>query len=312
MYLKKLLEPIDLNAPESPEDILHFANICGLCKDSVNINDLFTDDWRKKASKYIDPETNLHYLKVPKETIIFHGMDIKYKFDASRVPKYFGTLPTAYPYGFVSLKNSRKAEKGKVIAFRLKEDILVLDIFELENWKILIPTELSVPKEVLEAADECFYYKPNSDRKFIARNSSTECDNIVYEYLLSLPQTSIASAAGALHQRGLTDEIVFTDSSKLQKVGYELPYEIVMLNDFTENVGRINCAFVIEARSNVGDRNFRLVTTLSEQDFREHRYQPIPYPGKRSFENLSRKQKREMRRQCLERALGNFEIHEFN
>jgi hypothetical protein len=212
-------------------------------------------------------------------------MDIKYPFDISRIPKYFGTLTTAYPYGFVSLKNARSAEQGKVIAFRLKRDILVLDISVLENWKILIPTISFVPEEVLKAADECFYYKPNSDRKFISRTSSTECDNIIYQYLLSLPQTSIADAAGARSQGKMSDEIVFTDSYKLQSVGYELPYEIVMVNDLTYDKG-VECAFVIEARSSVDDRNFRLVTSLSEKDFREHRMIFSPEAGEKTFNNI--------------------------
>jgi hypothetical protein len=314
-YLSTLLAPIDLSIPfdkpATTEEIKHFADVCELTRDAVNVNDLFTYDWREKATEYIDPKTNLQYLKVPKGSVIYHGMDIKYKFDANRVPKYFGVLTTAYPYGFVSLKNRRSLEQGKVIAFRLKEDILVLDVSVVENWKILIPTEDSAPKEIIEAAEECFYYKPSSPDK-IVRSSTTKCDNMIYEYLLSLPQTSIASAAGARSQRRMTDEIVFTDSSKLQKVGYELPYEIVMHNNFNYKESKVHCAFVIEARSNVDDRNFRLVTTLGEQDFREHPYIFSPDVGKETFDYLTRPQLIEMRKQCLQRTLGNFKIYEFS
>jgi hypothetical protein len=313
-YLNTLLEPINLNipfdTPATSEEIKHFADVCGLTKDAVNVNDLFTYDWIEKATQYIDPKTNLQYLKVPKGAVLYHGMDIKYKFDVSRVPKYFGILTTAYPYGFVSLKNRRTLEQGKVIAFRLKEDILVLDVSVVENWKILIPTEDSAPKEIIESAEDCFNYKPNSSDK-IVRSSTTKCDNIIYEYLLSLPQTSIASAAGARSQRRMTDEIVFTDSSKLEKVGYELPYEIVMLNVFDNEDSGMHCAFVIEARSNNDDRSFRLVTTLSEQDFREHPYIMSPDSGKPTFDDIPIKEAREMRKRCLQRALGNFKIEEF-
>ena len=309
-YLNNLLQPIDLNIPfDTPatfSEVEHFANVCGLTRDTISIEDLFVYDWREKSIVYIDPKTNLQYIKIPKEGIIYHGMDIKYPFDMSRVPKYFGTLTTAYPYGFVSLKNARSAEQGKVIAFRLKRDILVLDISVIENWKILIPTESSAPKEVLIAAEECFNYKPNSD-DILSRTSSTECDNIIYQYLLSLPQTSIADAAGARSQGRMTDEIVFTDSSKLELAGYELPYEIVMVNDLTSDNG-VDCAFVIEARSTVDDRNFRLVTTLSEKDFRLHKYQFAPEAGETTFDNITPEQIKKMRQQCMQRALGNFEI----
>ena len=309
-YLNSLLSPINLNTSfddtPSSEEIDYFASVCGLTHDIVSIEDLFTYDWREKSIIYIDPKTNLQYIKVPKEGVIYHGMDIKYPFDMSRIPKYFGTLTTAYPYGFVSMKNARTAEQGKVIAFRLKRDILVLDISVIENWKILIPTENSAPKEVLIAAEECFNYKSNSDN-ILTRTSTTECDNIIYQYLLSLPQTSIADAAGARSQGKMTDEIVFVDSSKLELAGYELPYEIVMVNDLTSDNG-VDCAFVIEARSSMNDRNFRLVTTLSEKDFREHKYQFAPEAGEKTFDNITPEQITKMRQQCMQRALGNFDI----
>jgi hypothetical protein len=314
-YLNTLLEPINLNIPfnkpATSKEIKHFADICGLTRDAVNDNDLFTYDWREKATEYIEPKTNLQYLKVPKGTIIYHGMDNKYKFDVSRVPKYFGVLTTAYPYGFVSSKNRRSLEQGKVIAFRLKEDILVLDVSVIKNWKILIPTESSAPKEILKAAEDCFNYKPNSSDKII-RVSSLDCDNLIYKYLLSLPKTSIATAVGARSQNRMSDEIVFMDASKLEKVGYELPYEIVMLNTFNLDDSGVHCAFVIEARSNVDDRNFRLVTTLGEQDFREHQYILSPVPGKETFDEPEMDQLWEMRNQCLQRSLGNFKIYEFS
>lgn len=309
-YLIKLLSPINLNipfdTPATDSEIEHFVSVCGLTRDTINVEDLFTYDWTKTSTNYIDPKTNLQYLKVPKGAIIYHGMDIKYSFDISRVPKYFGILTTAYPYGFVSLKNARTAEQGKVVAFRLKRDILVLDISVVENWNILIPSRESVPEEVLVAADKCFNYKPNSNNK-LSRTSSTECDNIIYKYLLSLPKTSIADAGGSRHQGRMADEIVFIDSSILREVGYELPYEIVMVNDLTSDNG-VDCAFVIEARSTEDDRNFRLVTSLSDKDFRVHKYQFAPEAGEPFFNNISPEQIKKMRQQCMQRALGNFEI----
>jgi len=305
-YLNKLLEPINLNipfdTPATESEILHFAEVCGLTRDTVDVTDLFTYDWRKHATEYIDPSTGLQYFKVPKGAILYHGMDIKYPFNTSIMPKYFATLQVAYPYGFVSRKNSRTAEQGKVVPFRLKEDILVLNIISLENWKILMPTEENVPKDVLREANENFYYKPNSDRDFIGRYSTTKGDNIVYNYILSLPQTSIASAAGSI---GGNQEIVFTDASKLEKVGYELPYEIVMLNSLSSDFG-IECAFAIEARSTVDDPSFRLVATLSENEFR-YKYGPRAEPGKKTF-NVSYEEEVELRKKCLERALGNVEV----
>jgi hypothetical protein len=306
-YLRKLLSPIDLNVPfDTPatqSELQHFAEVCGLTRDAVDVTDLFTYDWRKHATEYIDPSTGLQYFKLPKGSILYHGMDIKYPFDITRVPKYFGTLTTAYPYGFVSRKNNRTAEQGKVVPFRLKEDILVLNITSLENWKILMPTEENVPEDVLLEADESFYYKPNSGRKFIGRTSTTKGDNVIYNYILSLPQTSIASAAGS---RGGHEEIVFTDMSKLQKVGYELPYEIVMVNDLSRD-SNIECAFAIEARSTVDDPSFRLVATLSEQEIRAGRYGPSAEEGDDTF-NIPYKEKNELRKKCLERALGNVEV----
>jgi len=305
-YLNKLLEPINLNipfdTPATESEILHFAEVCGLTRDTVDVTDLFTYDWRKHATEYIDPSTGLQYFKVPKGAILYHGMDIKYPFNTSIMPKYFATLQVAYPYGFVSRKNSRTAEQGKVVPFRLKEDILVLNIISLENWKILMPTEKNVPKDVLREANENFYYKPNSDRDFIGRYSTTKGDNIVYNYILSLPQTSIASAAGSIVGN---QEIVFTDASKLEKVGYELPYEIVMLNSLSSEFG-IECAFAIEARSTVDDPSFRLVATLSEDEFR-YKYGPRAEPGKKTF-NVSYEEEVELRKKCLERALGNVEV----
>jgi hypothetical protein len=267
----------------------------------VDVTDLFTYDWRKHATEYIDPSTGLQYFKLPKGAILYHGMDIKYPFDTSIMPKYFATLHVAYPYGFVSRKNNRTAEQGKVVPFRLKEDILVLNITSLENWKILMPTEENVPEDVLREADESFYYKPNSDRDFIGRDSTTKGDNIVYNYILSLPQTSIAAAAGS---RTGHQEIVFTDVSNLEKVGYALPYEIVMVNSLSSEFG-IECAFAIEARAKADDPSFRLVATLSEDDFR-YKYGPRAEPGKKTF-NISYKEEVELRKKCLQRALGNFE-----
>jgi hypothetical protein len=316
-HFKNLLKQINLkvpyDTPATSEEISYFAEICELTKDAVNINDLFTYDWRKTATEYIDPETKLQYLKVPKGSIIYHGMDMQYPFDTSRVPKYFGTLQTAYPYAFVSFKNRRNAEEGKVIPFRLKEDILVFDISVINNWKILIPTKDSAPKEVIKAAKECFDYAIKSDN--IYRSSTKECDDVIYNYFLSLPQTSIASAAGAKRQSGMTDEIVFTDASKLEKVGYALPYEIVMLNNFTSE-DAIDCAFVIEARSIDNQRNFRLVSTLSEKDFRIGKFGFKPIKGKTTFDFEGTTMEKykdmiKMRNQCFERALGNFEIKEF-
>ena len=305
-YLNKLLAPIDLkvpfDTPATQSELQHFAEVCGLTRDAVDVTDLFTYDWRKHATEYIDPSTGLQYFKVPKGAILYHGMDIKYPFDITRVPKYFARLPTAYPYGFVSAKNNRSVEGGKVVPFRLKEDILVLNITSLENWKILMPTEENVPEDVLREADESFYYIPNSDRKFIGRTSTTKGDNVIYNYILSLPQTSIASAAGS---RGGHEEIVFTDVSKLEKVGYELPYEIVMVNDLSRE-DDIECAFAIEARATTNDPSFRLVATLSEQEFRAGRYGFSPKEGETTF-NISHKEKNELRKKCLQRALGNFE-----
>jgi hypothetical protein len=305
-YLNKLLAPIDLkvpfDTPATQSELQHFAEVCGLTRDAVDVTDLFTYDWRKHATEYIDPSTGLQYFKLPKGAILYHGMDIKYPFDTSIMPKYFATLHVAYPYGFVSRKNNRTAEQGKVVPFRLKEDILVLNITSLENWKILMPTEENVPEDVLREADESFYYKPSSDRDFIGRDSTTKGDNIVYNYILSLPQTSIAAAAGS---RGGHEEIVFTDASKLEKVGYALPYEIVMVNALSSEFG-IECAFAIEARSTVDDPSFRLVATLSEDDFR-YKYGPRAEPGKKTF-NISYKEEVELRKKCLERALGNVEV----
>ena len=305
-YLNKLLAPINLNipfdTPATESEIKHFAEVCGLTRDTVDVTDLFTYDWRANATEYIDPSTGLQYFKVPKGAILYHGMDIKYPFNTTIMPKYFATLHIAYPYGFVSLKNNRTAEQGKVVPFRLKEDILVLNILSLENWKILMPTEENVPEDVLREADENFHYKPNSDRKFIGRDSTTKGDNVVYNYILSLPQTSIAAAAGS---RTGHQEIVFTDASKLEKVGYALPYEIVMVNSLSSEFG-IECAFAIEARATADDPSFRLVATLSEDDFR-HKYGPRAEPGKKTF-NISYKEEVELRKKCLQRALGNIEV----
>ena len=307
-YINKLLAPINLDipfdTPATESEILHFAEVCGLTRDTVDITDLFTYDWRANATEYIDPSTGIQYLKVPKGAVIYHGMDIKYPFDKTRIPKYFATVPTAYSYAFVSLKNNRTAEEGKVVPFRLKEDILVLNITSLENWKILMPTEENVPEDVLREADESFNYKPNSGRSKIGRDSTTKGDNIVYEYILSLPQTSIAAAAGS---RGGFEEIVFTDISKLEKVGYELPYEIVMVNDLTKSEGGIQCAFAIEARATADDPSFKLVATLSQQEFRE-KLGFSTEAGKTTFEGLTEEQIKMLRQKCLERALGNFEI----
>ena len=305
-YLKKLLGPINLDihfdTPATESEIKHFAEVCGLTRDTVDVTDLFTYDWRDNATEYVDPSTGLKYLKVPKGAILYHGMDIKYPFDTTIMPKYFATLHVAYPYGFVSRKNSRTAEQGKVVPFRLKEDILVLIITSLDNWKILMPTEDNVPEDVLREADESFYYKPNSDRGFIGRDSTTKGDNIVYNYILSLPQTSIAAAAGS---RTGHEEIVFTDASKLEKVGYALPYEIVMVNSLSSEFG-IECAFAIEARATADDPSFRLVAALSEDDFR-YKYGPRAEPGKKTF-NISYKEEVELRKKCLERALGNVKV----
>lgn len=305
-YLNKLLAPINLDihfdTPATESEIKHFAEVCGLTRDIVDVTDLFTYDWRDNATEYIDPSTGLKYLKVPKGAILYHGMDIKYPFNTTIMPKYFATLHVAYPYGFVSRKNSRTAEQGKVVPFRLKEDILVLIITSLDNWKILMPTEENVPEDVLREADESFYYKPNSDRGFIGRDSTTKGDNIVYNYILSLPQTSIAAAAGS---RTGHQEIVFTDASKLEKVGYALPYEIVMVNSLSSEFG-IECAFAIEARATADDPSFRLVAALSEDDFR-YKYGPSAEPGKKTF-NISYKEEVELRKKCLQRALGNIEV----
>ena len=80
-----------------------------------------------------------------------------------------------------------------------------------------------------------------------------------------------------------------------------------MVNDLTYDKG-VECAFVIEARSSVDDRNFRLVTSLSEKDFREHRMIFSPEAGEKTFDNITPEQLKQMRQQCMQRALGNFEI----
>lgn len=322
-YIKHILAPIDLDidykTPATPRELRHFAKVCQLTRDVVNIEDLFTYDWRQKATVWIDPATKLQYLKVPKGAILYHGQALRYPFDTTRVPKYFSTLSTAFPYGFVGFKNNRAAERGKVVAFMLKEDILVLDITVVANWRILIPTKRSAPHEVIKAADECWYYDPDENREFISRQSSTECDNIVYKYLLSRPQASIATAAGSRSGGGMPDEIVFTDVAKLQSVGYELPYEFVMVNEFAydedaddngEGGIDVDCGFVIEARANPGDRDFRLVATLSGRDFGASPYRPSPGPGKPTFEPRTPEQTQHLRQQCLQRAIGNFYIVE--
>jgi DNA-binding FadR family transcriptional regulator len=75
----------------------------------------------------------------------------------------------------------------------------------------------------------------------------------------------------------------------------------------TNNDG-VECAFVIEARSSSDDRNFRLVTSLSEKDFREHRMIFSPEAGEKTFNNITSEQIKQMRQQCMQRSLGNFEI----
>lgn len=78
-----------------------------------------------------------------------------------------------------------------------------------------------------------------------------------------------------------------------------------MLNSLSSDFG-IECAFAIEARSTVDDPSFRLVATLSENEFR-YKYGPRAEPGKKTF-NVSYEEEVELRKKCLERALGNVEV----